>query len=148
MASEITPEQRRLYNDRWKDRHPEAAKESHRKAQLKWRANNRAHVKVVKQAWDAANRPKVNAYRRAQYYKSRYGLTVAERDAMILAQGSRCKTCGGDSPGNKLGWVVDHCHSTDKIRGILCHDCNLALGHVKDDVAILESLIKHLKEFQ
>jgi hypothetical protein len=148
MANEISPEQRREYNRRWKENNPEAAKESHRKAQLKWRAKNRAHIKAVKRAWDAANRPKANAYRMKQYYKSKYGLTIEQRDAMISAQDSKCKTCGSGSPGNRLGWVVDHCHATNKVRGILCHDCNLALGHVKDDVAILESLITHLREFQ
>lgn len=146
MAQEITAEKRREYGQRWKDRNPEAAKESHRRAQLKWRAANREKVRERQREWAKANREKVNGYRRKQHYRTKYGLTEEGRNAMIAAQNFKCKTCAADSPGNKRGWVVDHCHASNKVRGILCHDCNLALGHVKDDVVILESLIKYLRE--
>ena len=39
---------------------------------------------------------------------------------------------------------IDHCHTSGKVRGILCRDCNAALGLVKDDVAILKQLIEYL----
>jgi len=148
MTHTITAEKRREYNRRWKENNPDAAKESHRKAQMKWRTKNRERVRANQRAWNKANRAKANEYRRKQYYKSKYGLTEEERDAMLAAQGFKCKTCRSDSPGNKVGWVIDHCHSTNKVRGILCHDCNLALGHVKDDVVVLKNLIQHLVENQ
>lgn len=42
--------------------------------------------------------------------------------------------------------VVDHCHDTGKIRGLLCHNCNRALGLLKDSVHTLESAIDYLEK--
>ena len=41
---------------------------------------------------------------------------------------------------------VDHCHITNKVRGLLCHDCNRALGLLKDNTSILSSAINYLQE--
>lgn len=140
-----SPEKIREYNRTWKEKNPVAARESHRRAQLKWRTKNRGHVAAVKKLWDNANRDKVNGYRRKQYFKTKYGLTLEERDAMIAAQNGKCAVCPNTSPGNKLGWVVDHCHATGKLRGVLCHRCNLTLGFVNDSVDALRSLIEYVE---
>ena len=73
-----------------------------------------------------------------------YGITGAQRDAMFVAQGSCCAVCKSKEHGGR-GWNTDHDHATKQVRGILCHDCNLALGNVKDSVEILKSLIKYLE---
>lgn len=75
--------------------------------------------------------------------KSRYGLTVADREAMFVRQGSACASCGSQS--TKCKWVVDHCHATNKVRGVVCHTCNLALGYVNDSTVRLEKLIAYLR---
>ena len=53
------------------------------------------------------------------------------------------KICG-NKPQKPL--YVDHCHETKKIRGLLCHQCNVALGHMNDDPQRLEKAISYLKE--
>lgn len=73
----------------------------------------------------------------------RHGLTRAEFDRMVADQGGGCAACGGVPAKRPL--QIDHCHDTGQIRGILCGNCNSALGHAKDDVARLESLIVYLK---
>lgn len=55
-----------------------------------------------------------------------------------------CKTKEPGAPG-RTRFYIDHCHKTNKIRGLLCHQCNLALGHVADDIKKLEGLIEYLK---
>ena len=48
--------------------------------------------------------------------------------------------------GGKSGaWVVDHCHTTDRFRGWLCHSCNRLLGICNDDISNLKRAIKYLK---
>ncbi|MEU3775019.1 endonuclease VII domain-containing protein [Streptomyces sp. NPDC032472] len=64
---------------------------------------------------------------RASYFKRKYGITEAERDEMIAAQGGVCVIC-------QIGPAehVDHDHETGKVRGVLCFSCNAALGQFKD----------------
>ena len=52
-----------------------------------------------------------------------------------------CKT--RESKLNKK-LFVDHCHTTGKIRGLLCHHCNAAIGMLKDDIQIMYSAIKYI----
>jgi hypothetical protein len=57
----------------------------------------------------------------------------------------RCDCCNSPHPNSSHDWAIDHDHKTKKFRGILCHSCNLALGHTNDDVATLKKLIKYLE---
>ena len=76
--------------------------------------------------------------RRGARIKHRYGVTLEEYDRMFAAQDGKCAVCGevpGDNVrahwGGKL--CIDHCHETGKVRGLLCNDCNLAVGYAKTE---------------
>ena len=45
----------------------------------------------------------------------------------------------------KSVWVIDHCHTTDKFRGFLCHNCNRGIGVFKDDLKRLHRAVRYLK---
>src|SRR5262245_57445902 len=64
----------------------------------------------------------------------RYGITLAEYDALLEKQGGVCAICRKHS---KRRLCVDHCHRTGMIRGLLCDSCNLGLGSLQDDQASL-----------
>ncbi|MEU3839903.1 endonuclease VII domain-containing protein [Streptomyces sp. NPDC028635] len=64
---------------------------------------------------------------REQHLKRQYGITEAERDALIAAQCRVCCICLAAPPAH-----VDHCHETGRVRGVLCFSCNAALGQFKD----------------
>ncbi|MER5361795.1 endonuclease VII domain-containing protein [Streptomyces sp. NPDC002785] len=64
---------------------------------------------------------------RISYFKREYGLTPAERDALIADQVGVCCICLDALPEH-----VDHCHGTGRVRGVLCFSCNAALGQFKD----------------
>jgi len=66
--------------------------------------------------------------------KRRYNLTLEDYNALELKQANKCKICRC-TPTKKL--VVDHCHITDEVRGLLCHHCNVALGYFKDKPALM-----------
>ena len=80
--------------------------------------------------------------------KSNYGITEEEYDKLLKAQDNKCAICGKteENSGRKLS--VDHCHTSNGIRGVLCTACNTALGKFKDDVHLLEMAIKYLKEYE
>jgi hypothetical protein len=60
--------------------------------------------------------------------KSRYGLTEAEVAAMYDRQAGKCAICRGEMKRQ----CIDHSHMTGKVRGLLCHRCNIALPYVED----------------
>ncbi|UIW13254.1 HNH endonuclease [Arthrobacter phage Crewmate] len=79
---------------------------------------------------------------------ARYGVTVDHVEALKAAQGGKCAICGTDEPGGRGRWHVDHDHESGAVRGLLCHHCNLGLGHFRDDVDALRAAIRYLEEAQ
>jgi hypothetical protein len=79
--------------------------------------------------------------------QARYGLTLEQWNALFETQGRKCAGCGSDKHGGK-NWQTDHDHSTNRVRGILCHGCNVALGQVKDNILTLLNLVEYLKRNQ
>lgn len=69
----------------------------------------------------------------------KYGLTQEQYDQFLASQGARCPGCGTDEPGAK-GWCIDHCHKGGHVRALLCSRCNVILGWVDEDPAVLRSL--------
>jgi hypothetical protein len=80
----------------------------------------------------------------------KYGVSYSQYKQMLIKQNNCCANSGclATEPGapGRTRFYIDHCHKTNKIRGLLCHKCNLALGHVSDDIKKLEGLIVYLKE--
>lgn len=84
--------------------------------------------------------------------KRHYGITVEEYCAMHEAQNGVCAICGKPElsvdgrTGNVRRLAVDHCHESNKIRGLLCAMCNTGIGALGDDIANLLSAIEYLKK--
>ena len=74
----------------------------------------------------------------------KYGIDVDDYDRMVESQNNKCKICGTDEPRGVGGWKVDHCHTTGKVRGLLCNNCNVGLGYFKDNIEYLEAAIQYL----
>lgn len=83
------------------------------------------------------------------YLKRNYGITIDYYNRMYTEQHGLCKLCHKEGftmkDTHKVKLVVDHCHSTGNVRGLLCHNCNRALGLLKDDIDTLERAIEYLK---
>ena len=102
-------------------------------------------------AYYAANRTTVlaeqrgserrRAYNREYARRRKYGISRAEYEAIVEAQGGCCAICGVDG----LVLAVDHCHRTGVIRGLVCGGCNLGLGHFGDDPARLRAAAAYLE---
>jgi hypothetical protein len=84
--------------------------------------------------------------RHNQYLKERrYGITQEQFDQMLIDQDNKCKICSIEFKGTKFTHI-DHCHNTNKVRGLLCNDCNMALGQFNDNSDIMDSAIKYLEK--
>ena len=123
-------------------REPEKFKERAKK----WRETNPDYVAD----WKKRNKNKTKAIKRRDYLKNTYGITVEQYDAMRQQQNYCCYTCGKHenniSNAGPTALNVDHCHSSNQLRKLLCMGCNIALGKVNDDIHLLEKLISYLKE--
>jgi hypothetical protein len=76
---------------------------------------------------------------REYHLRRRYGIGQADVDLMLKAQGNKCAGCDKPDPEH-----VDHDHATGQVRGMLCFNCNQALGNVRDSVQVLERLSAYL----
>lgn len=105
--------------------------------------------KKVREAYE--NKYKSSGRRREKDLMRWRGITVEEYDKMFKKQKGVCGICKNPETktnfnGTEYNLAVDHCHTTDEIRGLLCGNCNKALGSFCDDIKLLESAIKYLKK--
>jgi len=92
-------------------------------------------------------------YFRNSNLKKSYGITLDDFNSMLSDQNGVCKICGKaesrmSKDGKPMNLHVDHCHATQRVRGLLCHHCNVALGSFKDSVETLHSAIDYLNSSQ
>lgn len=111
-----------------------------------WRENNPDKIKSKNQAYRS---------RKGKYYsdymlKRLYGLSREEYETLLTTCDGKCQICKRSESrltksGNQKALAVDHSHVTGEVRGILCQDCNIALGLFKDDMILLESALEYLR---
>ena len=109
----------------WRARNPEKAKEAYRRADLKYRVKPGAV-----QAKRDRNRQRL------------YGLAPADFAALLAGQDGKCAICRGEPTARNFH--VDHCHTSGRVRGLLCHHCNTMLGLAADDPARLLAAVQYL----
>ena len=95
------------------------------------------------QRWQRRNPERYAAAKRAHALR-RYGLTLAEYDRLLATQDGLCAVCRlPESPGWEL--AVDHDHASGLVRGLLCRRCNVGLGLLRDDPAVVEAAARYLR---
>ena len=122
---EVNKEQRNATIKKWRAEHPEIMRGYRIKHAVKTRVRNKK--------WREKNR--------LQFL---YNISNDDWAAIFNAQGGKCKICSTHAKDLKRGLCVDHCHETNKVRGLLCHVCNKAIGLMRDDVEILKRAILYL----
>lgn len=73
--------------------------------------------------------------------------TAAEYMALHAEQGGLCALCGKDEVANGRALALDHCHNSNRVRGLLCADCNMALGLFRDRPEVLTRASQYLSKY-
>jgi hypothetical protein len=115
----------KFYVDKLGVRTNRTCRECHKEA-----CNKRWHARDWLDRWASRN------------YK--YGVTKDYLIDLYQKQDGKCAICG-EEPRTQRGLHVDHCHGSGKVRGLLCHGCNTALGSFKDDENRLTKAIEYIR---
>jgi hypothetical protein len=125
---------------RWQEKNKERVAANTKR----WQEKNKERFMESVKTWQKENRDKLRENERKYRLKKKFNITIEIYDKKFNDQSGLCKICG-KSQEKKL--AVDHCHSTGKIRDLLCSKCNIGLGHFFDDPEILlkarEYLLSH-----
>ena len=155
-----TSEKDRERNKKWREANPEYSKKYYHdnKDELKKRRKkrpegyyknyyraNKERLSKYQMDWKRNNKKRVREIKKKEHLKRTYNLTPEDMDILLDEQENKCKICSIEFNDN-IKYNVDHCHSTEKIRGLLCRNCNVGLGFFKDDTKILIKAIEYLKE--
>ncbi len=112
-------------------------------ANKEYRTENKEKIRASVKSWHEKNPD----YQR-NYNIKRYGINQAQYENMVDAQCGVCAICGNppDGKGNTGHCLnIDHNHVTQKIRALLCSNCNTALGKFKDSPELLEKAAAYLR---
>lgn len=154
---EVKKQSYREYTRRWAEKNQQHVQEY---AQKHYIENKQRHLERGEE-WRKQNRESDNQRRykhyvenkqvhdeaRWRHYMKRHGMTLNDYENMLSKQDGKCAICGSHKSGKKNSnrLSIDHCHKTGKVRGLLCQQCNLGIGCLKDDITILENALAYLQ---
>jgi hypothetical protein len=142
----MTPEQLQEYK----------AKEQEKNRRLY--AKNRERILGYKKKYASENPEKVkeskrlSRQRKKDYgYLKKYNIDKETYEALLLQQNQVCAICLQPETlmqrNKTILLSVDHCHTTGKVRGLLCAACNVSIGRMNDDISRLQRAIDYLRKF-
>lgn len=138
--NEINKERLKAARDAKHAANPEKRIEANRK----WAANNKEKKEQYCKEWKIANPDRAKSMARKAHLKYHYNITPEEFDSMLSAQNNSCGICYRQF-GGKVKLHVDHCHETNKVRALLCHRCNTAIGSFQESSELLRSAAAYLE---
>ena len=136
-------------------------KELKAKHSKKYREKNKIELKNKKKQYYDAHKEEISkqhkiyySNRKAEFREKRvtylFGITADRYNNMIEDQNNLCAICGNAETQARNGAIkrlaVDHNHKTGKVRELICHSCNIAIGYIREDVVILSKMINYLNK--
>lgn len=108
------------------------------------RSKEKQHLKKLK---PKTTNPKKQKEKNKRNF-DRYGITEEQFNAMYEEQQGKCFICGIEAEASvKNTLFIDHCHKSGKVRKLLCHGCNCALGYFKDDPTVLRKAAEYVEQY-
>jgi len=126
-------------NKRYNKAHPEDAVARVIRSRNKLPSRQRAHCAAARR-WYVKNRDRCKDTEVARKFSAPRGWYISTK----ASQNNCCAICGVDGGSLKRQLAVDHCHTTGKLRGLLCNHCNMGIGLFKDSSTSLLNAITYL----
>jgi hypothetical protein len=105
----------------------------------------KAKLLIAQKAWLERNPEKRRLYSYRNCLK-KYGLTFEQYEQLLKDQNNNCALCGKPFSTDTRSTHVDHCHRTNKVRGVVHRACNVILGYSMENIDILQRAIEYLKK--
>ena len=106
---------------------------------------NRERRRAARNAWASRNPDAHRRLQRGTHLRQRFGISLAQYEEMLAAQGGVCAVCGCEPSDERWGVLaVDHCHETGAIRALCCLGCNTGMGNFRDDPERLRKAAAYL----
>ena len=132
-------------------------KNKKREADQRYYSKNKEKIRTYLKRYRTENKEKIKAKENeskdiglhrvwAGRLRREYGITVNDYYEMLKSQNNCCAICKSHQSNHKRRLAVDHCHTTRKVRGLLCTLCNRALGCLKDNITTCYSTMEYLKK--
>lgn len=107
--------------------------------------------KNARHKYREANKERYAEVNRRKSLKWKYGITLEDYNKILESQNGCCAICKRKEngvPGKRRdwNWSVDHCHTTGKVRGLLCSSCNRGLGLLGDNVESIQKALDYLRK--
>lgn len=171
MLSSEEKEKKKAYREKYPEKaktYKEKNKERIRLQQREYELLNKEKIAERKRIYWQLNGKRLTENRRTEEYKERqreyrkkridddpdyrqhgqlkylYGISIEKYNEMFAEQKGCCSICGKHQSILKKRLGVDHCHKTGIIRGLLCLNCNHALGKFEDDPKIINGALNYL----
>ena len=141
-----------LYQKEWN-----GVNREHRNAlSAKYYVENKEEIIIKKSNSYNTNRDKLLKRQRQKYknnpeyfknidLKKAYGITLERYSQILSTQNNSCAICKKHKDNFTKSLAVDHCHLTGKVRGLLCTNCNRALGNLKDSIDSAINAVTYLE---
>jgi hypothetical protein len=115
-----------------------------KKVQSLYKKSNKEVLKIKALSYQRKNPDKRKDYK----LRWRYGASLEIYEKLLVEQGGLCAICKTNNPVNKhkKRFCIDHNHSTGKIRGLLCDNCNKGIGCLKDSKDLVLSALEYLSK--
>jgi hypothetical protein len=134
----IDPESARARDRAYKERN----KEERLLKRRAWAQKNAERIREQRRKWNAANRDRQKDY----HLKAAFGVDLDWYNTILKKQKGCCAIC--KQPPTKRRLAVDHNHATGKVRGLLCKNCNIAIGLLDENVERARFVIKYLIKYK
>ena len=151
----VNPEDAKAYKKAYREKNKEKEK-AYAKA---YREKNKEEIKAYAKASKEKNREKIKAYNKAYCEKNKerkkanqlkrsFGIGLHEYNLMLTEQKGKCACCGIHQNELTMSFAVDHDHDTGLIRGLLCGNCNTAIGKLGDNIEGLMKALNYLEKHE
>jgi len=107
-----------------------------------WYRQNSEEVNKKSKEWANTHQATAEETRERSRLK-KYGLTVEQHQQLLAEQNGLCRIC--EEPFGRF-IHIDHDHGTGRVRGLLCHKCNVGLGHFRDDPQLLRAAAEYIEQ--